>query len=416
MKQKRMLLLADWHQAASGYGTVMKNLLPVFKESFGEIVFVAVNYYGEPYREENVLIVSAKNFFIPAEGEDDPFGRHSFLNVLATDQIGIDLCFMFNDVNIIQSIVPTMRELQANKQAANKRNFKTVAYFPIDSQVPKGYFDGMNFFDLLITYNEYSRKEVGRHNGSLLKKTKVIPHGTNTHEFFEMPQPEIRKFRRLYFAANSEKVIITNVNRNQPRKAIGDTILSFIEAKKLWNHKRPLFLYLHMLDKDQYMSGYDLKTIFAQTDLIEGEDYMIAPQEYFTEQQGADIATLRGIYNASDVYVTNTLGEGWGLSVTEAMACRLPVVAPNHTSLIEIGGNGQRMYHLEELDPFINQFDSTIRMRANIYECAEKICEAAEENMGGTKSERVDNAKKYVNSLKWDEIAQKFLNYFNDIL
>ena len=414
-KINRALILADWHGAASGYGTVMKNLIPEFKKSINEIVFVAINYYGEPYKDENILVVSGKNLFKPM-GEEDAFGRHSFLNVLASDENGFDLCFLFNDINILQSIVSTMREIKLMKQKSNKKSFKTVAYFPVDSKMPKGSFDSMDFFDGLITYNQFSKDEVCRHAPQLFKKIKIIPHGSNPSEFFPMPIDEVKAFRQQYFGANADKIIITNVNRNQPRKAIGDTILSFIEAKKIWHNKTPLFLYLHMMDMDIHMSGYDLKRIFAQTDLVEGEDYMIAPQQYFTEAMGADINTLRSIYNASDVYVTNTTGEGWGLSVTEAMACFLPVVAPNHTSLIEIGDNGKRMYALTELDPFINQFDSTIRLRANIYECAEQICQAIEENMGDAKSSRVIFANQYVNSLSWSRIAKDFINCFEKIV
>jgi glycosyltransferase involved in cell wall biosynthesis len=41
----------------------------------------------------------------------------------------------------------------------------------------------------------------------------------------------------------------------------------------------------------------------------------------------------------ADLLITTTTGEGWGLSITEAMASKLPVVAPNHTACREIIGS-----------------------------------------------------------------------------
>ena len=46
------------------------------------------------------------------------------------------------------------------------------------------------------------------------------------------------------------------------------------------------------------------------------------------------------IYNLSDVVISTALGEGWGLSLTEAMASGIPVIFPNHTSVTEIIGEG----------------------------------------------------------------------------
>ncbi len=427
LKQKNLIMLGDWHKSSTGFGTVTKNLLPEFKSAFNSICFVAINYYGEPYKEGNVDIISAQNYFKP-EGEDDPFGRHSLLNVLAVNNY--DVCFIIQDFNLIETIATQIADIKNMKLKLNKKSFKTVFYFPVDGPIPKGYMEKAHLFDMLITYNNYSREQVISVRPELKSKVKIVPHGTNTRDFYVLPEPERKTFREQFFGKNAGKVIVSAINRNQPRKAIGDTILSFIEARKIWHDPRKLFLYLHMMDYDYYMSGYDLRKIFSQTDLVEAKisigengertildgDYMIADQKLFTEGQGADIETLRGIYNASDLFLTNTLGEGWGLSVSESMTCRLPVIAPNHTSIIEMGNNGERLYALLELEPFCSPFDSQIRERANIYECGEKICEAAEKMMDGSDRGMVDKAEKYVRGFKWENIAKQFLKYFEEVL
>ena len=395
MKNK-MLMLADWHCASSGFGTVTKGLLPEFRKAFKEIIFVAINYYGEEYKDGNITVVPAKTYFVPLNKPEnqDPFGKHSFLYILSQDN-QIDFVFIMQDVSIGIELISVMRTLRLHRLNNNKKSFKSCFYFPIDGSIEKSLFNEIDFFDLLVTYNQYSKNEVLKHRPELFKKIKVIPHGTNTTDFFPMDKEEVLEFRNGYFGNNSDKVIITTINRNQPRKAIGDTILAFIEAKNMWqsaayNGGNKLFLYLHMMDSDFHMCGYDLRKIFSQTDLVENVDYKIADQYFFTQLNGADISILRGIYNASDVFVTNTTGEGYGLTVIESMACRLPVVAPNHTSLVEIGGNGKRMYAMEELEPFINQFDSLIRLRANIEETAEKIVLAVKSKFSGQDKQMVE--------------------------
>ncbi|NCY12365.1 MAG: glycosyltransferase, partial [Burkholderiaceae bacterium] len=67
------------------------------------------------------------------------------------------------------------------------------------------------------------------------------------------------------------------------------------------------------------------------------------------------------MYNASDLYVTTTLGEGWGLTLTEAMATRTPVICPISTSFIEMTDNGKRVYAVENLIPIsVDRTDITV--------------------------------------------------------
>jgi len=41
------------------------------------------------------------------------------------------------------------------------------------------------------------------------------------------------------------------------------------------------------------------------------------------------------IYNISDLVVSTTIGEGWGLSWIEAMATKTPILMPNNTAMTE---------------------------------------------------------------------------------
>jgi glycosyltransferase involved in cell wall biosynthesis len=171
-----------------------------------------------------------------------------------------------------------------------------------------------------------------------------------------------------------------------------------------------------MMYSDKLMNGYELRQIFSQTDLIEGNDYMIADQTMFTQSGGADVATLNAIYNASDCFLTTTLGGGWELTVTEAMACRCPVIAPYHTSLVEISGHGKRMWNLYELEPFCSPFDSIIRAKCNIDEIAEMILDVYNQKVAATDTlkTKLNAAQKYVLSLDWNILGNRLAEIIYD--
>ena len=54
------------------------------------------------------------------------------------------------------------------------------------------------------------------------------------------------------------------------------------------------------------------------------------------------------LYNCADVYLHTSEYEGFGLPVLEAMACGIPIVAPNRASLPEVIGNAGILVDLDE--------------------------------------------------------------------
>ena len=89
-------------------------------------------------------------------------------------------------------------------------------------------------------------------------------------------------------------------------------------------------LYLHCAMKDQ---GWDLPEVCKQLGLDIHKD-VIFPQN-FGPNQGYPREVVNALYNASDVIVSTTLGEGFGLSWIEAMAAKVPVIMPRNTAMTE---------------------------------------------------------------------------------
>lgn len=411
MKKKKILMLVDYI-ARTGFGSVSKNIVRELKRNFGEELYlhiVAINYFGEPfYEDENTFVISARKNDV----QDDPYGRFFFLKTLkeTNDFDGIFIC---QDLGVICPFVEVLEHIKAEKKEQNRKNFKSIFYFPADCRLVYELTRNLEFFDLLVTYTEYGRKEVLRFRPELKNKIKVLPHGNNSKDFFPMLDEERTKFRKEYFGENADKFIISNVNRNQPRKDIPNTIFGFIEARKIWSEDLPKpFLYLHLHPRDPM--GWDIRGIMLQTDLKENVDYKLIPKEM--EEGMAETDIVNKIYNASDVYISTTLGEGWGLGFSEASSCKIPIVAPYSTSFIEMSNYGKNAYMLETLYPYCHTNDNVIREQTDIYEIADRLLEVAtdKKNNSPILKQKVEDSYNWVKKLEWSEICKMWSKYFKE--
>jgi glycosyltransferase involved in cell wall biosynthesis len=158
--------------------------------------------------------------------------------------------------------------------------------------------------------------------------------------------------------------------------------------------------------------GWDIRAIMFQTDLEEDIDYKLLPKEY--EESGAPVDLVNKVYNASDVFLTTTLGEGWGLTYSEAAACKLPVIAPYTTSFMEMSGYGERAYMLETIYPICQTIDNAIREQTDIYEVSDKILQVAKDIKNNSKElqSKVNKNYEWVRGLEWTSVCKIWVEYF----
>jgi len=407
-KKIKVLCLVDY-VARTGFGSVSKNIFKELKKSFGEdlqLDIIAINYFGEPYYEDkNTYVISARKNDV----QDDAYGRFFFLKMLK-DSNEYDGIFICQDLGIICPFVEVLEHIKKEKKEQNKKSFKSIFYFPADCKLVYELTRNLEFFDLLVTYTEFGRNEVLRFKPELKPKLKVIPHGNNSKDFYPLPEEERLAFRKEFFKENADKFIVTNLNRNQPRKDLPNTIFGFIEAKAMWEKGLPEpFLYFHCHPKDPL--GWDLRGILIQTDLKENVDFKLVPTEF--EESMVETDVVNKIYNASDVYLTTTLGEGWGLGFSEAAACKIPVIAPYSTSFMEMSNYGKNAFMLETLYPYCNNIDNVIRQQTDIYEIAENLLKVAKEK--DLVKQKVEANYNWVKKLEWAELCKMWVKYFKEI-
>jgi glycosyltransferase involved in cell wall biosynthesis len=322
-----------------------------------------------------------------------------------------DVVFCLNDIEIFNEMGEHLQNVKNEKKKLNKPNFKSMVYFPIDSEPRPVDLKILNFFDEVITYTEYA-KGVMRNltTETNFKKIKVIPHGCNTTEFYPLSDAEKieAKLELLGEAGNAETFLFGTVNRNSARKDLASLILGFATFKHSNDVNAVLYLHCNPLDP----SGINVYRLCERVGLRVGVDVLV-PKDY-SENKGVDNAQLNRIYNAFDCFITTTTSEGYGLTVTEAMATKTLVICPKHTSLTEITNDGDLTLNFMFMQPavFINDFEK-IRFVCNPSEVNTLLGVAYnlrndEQELQDMANEKIEKAYQKVKGMSWDKISKQF--------
>jgi glycosyltransferase involved in cell wall biosynthesis len=366
---------------------------------------IGINYFGEPYDHEewSIKVMPAYQFTKRhIEEYDDFFGRQRIIDELSTGQY--DILFTLQDPFLIATTGKVIAQVRDQLKEAGRKSFKWIYYYPVDgNQRTEWIQNAVELADYPVAYTEYGKSETIKYALNKDLRVDVIPHGTDTSIFYKMARPESRKFKREIFGGLvKDKFLITNVNRNQRRKAIWRTLQVFADFKKRCNDA---ILYLHMQAVDD---GGDFVVMAKHLGLTAGEDVLYLPT---LGDSGVPTEVLNTIYNVSDVIISTTLGEGWGLTTTEAMATKTPVIMPKNTSLVEICANNRGI--LVDCDETINLGNQDLqqfRPLVNVKKFSDALFDVY--SNPGKYNEMVENAYNWVKELTWDKIGEKWITLF----
>lgn len=174
-----------------------------------------------------------------------------------------------------------------------------------------------------------------------------IPLAVDTEgSYFLMDQSEARNALESTWGVKlpPTKYVIVSVMANMSRPS-RKNFAAGLAAYKMFYEASPwldTLYYIHSESTGCVHEGENLPRI-AETLGIPPDRLLFPPTyEYTTGFFGPDY--LRAVYNAADVMLYPTRGEGFGVPVIEAQACGCPVIATNCTSMPELLPHG-RLVH-----------------------------------------------------------------------
>lgn len=308
MKPVPLMILSDAPTASSGFGRIARDLatrianhLPEF-----EVATFGMGGYGSrklPFRQYNMRGVTD---WVP---HDIPAVWRDF----AGDRKGVLLVIW--DASRFRWL--SNPEMCANKELRDfllTKPFQTWGYFPLDAEgitggIPSPTADPMKGFDRVLMYSKWAANLASEELGYTVES---LPHGIDTKVFY--PRTGVESLKGIEKFFTPDKFVVGINATNQSRKDYGTAIaaLSIIAQKK------PLRAWIH-------------------TDRLEGQwsipalinEYNLNARTIVTVGEFTD-AQLAESYSASNVTMSIGLGEGFGYTTYESLACGVPAVLANY--------------------------------------------------------------------------------------
>lgn len=359
----------------SGFATVTHSILHYLHQRH-EVHVCGVNYRGDPHGYPYPIY--------RADMYGDTWGVRRFDELCAKIQPDI-VCINNDPWNVVRFLT-------------DYRPVPIVAYMPIDGDgLPKKTASLLNQLTCAIWYTEYGKK-VAEKSG-FAGKSEIVPHGVDSKRFRPIEKMEARRTIGL----PQEGFLIGNVNRNQLRKRLDLSIKAFSIAYHEYGLK-DAWLYLHSAMRDE---GGDLQQIAEYYGVA---DRVMSPagKDSF---QGVDYDAMPYIYSSLDMQISTSMGEGWGLTTMEGMACGVPQVIPYHSALAE-WPSGEVDYVCAP-DDFVMPYGVNLVCKVP---SARKMAEWIAQYHNGNQGNKRHNPRQLVTQpqYKWESIANRFESIFQE--
>lgn len=418
----KLLAVHDSPTLETGFSRVAQNLLRRWKLHFERIDIWAIGYHGYPgapgYAESEWF--RPPFVLYPASYGTEFWYAQPRLQALLDHIVHGDYTHLF----IIQDhfLLAQCQFPKCLQEACEKKGIKSYYYVPVDAPLDPSWAEIAECVNFPVAYTEYGKGEIERWTGRVPRPggqyfpdIHVLPHGVDARVYRPLANRNEIRTERSQGWLKPEHILLLNVNANQRRKDVIRSlqILAELHHRGLTNAR----LLMHMATDSPDM--VNLEVAGRQLGLTLRKDWDHTG-DYFRHGNSGPLSEkdLNEIYNMADVYLTTTLGEGWGLGITEALAAGCPVAVPDHTACAEIAtqmdllGMPGRVVRLkcEKHGGVLPYDNSRLRFRVDVDAACDAIsayCASSEEFR---KRPPLNERVKYW--LDWDRIATRWMELF----
>lgn len=421
MQDRNLLMLCDGPQHQTGFARVANNLGKRWRPFFNRIDVWALMYNGWPHHVDWV-----SDMYPGGGGEDwnTTMKLQQFLNCFMNRERQFTHIWILQDhFMLCHSDFPkSLREGAAHIGA------KTFMYVPIDAELERPWMDIVNSVNMAVAYTEYGRDQIikamdgtsvmGPHPYQIATMP-VIAHGSDPKIYRPLEESKKDVRARVWRDwAKDDDFVMLCVSANQRRKGHYHVLQMLSEMKKRGAQRVKLVMHMPAANE---LEGNDLRLVGRQMGLVEGIDWISSDDAFRRGHALLGEHALNDYYNAADLLVTGTLGEGWGLTITEAMLAGLPVAAPAHTAIWEIFDNARRLGVPEDrivklplaTNAVCNMLDnSRVRFGMDVVGSAEAVIERINQVRSTEPAPRTAPPAEFIEWLNWNRIAKQWLKLF----
>jgi glycosyltransferase involved in cell wall biosynthesis len=334
----RILMFGD--QAGTGFGTVTRDLGSALLAQGDDVRFVSINEDDKPPTAEigrRTFQVGARDGYLAIPDDDAAaVAMLARMDGLISGPTWADhpLGPWAPEAVIVLGDFHAVRRMPEMFPAV--RTVPCFHYVPVEGvDLPPSWAD---FWRIVqpVAMSQFGVDEIRRATGI---DAPLVYHGVDASAFW--PVSAARPIRlagkvlrsreecKTYFGGRPDSTWLFRADRHMPRKMYARLLRSL--APVLAGHRDLFFLY-HCGTSDQ---GGNLADTISKYPAPIASRFLST--RFHDEDGGAPREILNALYNAADIYVTNS-AEGFGLTIAEALACGVPVVGARYSSVTEVIG------------------------------------------------------------------------------
>ncbi len=303
MKKNKIIALSDHALSTSGVGTQSRHLFSGLVEK-GDW---SIRQFGAALKHADYRTIVVNDDFIikPIDG----FGTQEMLRIsLATERP--DGLFIFTDPRFFIWLFEMEDEIH---------QICPIAWWHVWDNKPYPRFND-DYYTATDLINCHSHHTYSQLVDKYPDKTNFIPHALPTNIFHRIPKEDIKAQKEnILGKENADSFVAIWANRNAKRKRPSDVLVSwkkFLEKKEKTKDSRKCILIMHTDPYDQ--EGPNLEEVVNILDIKENVVF---------STDRIDFSQMNVLYNISDVCLTISFAEGFGLSTLEAMQTGTPIIA-----------------------------------------------------------------------------------------
>lgn len=336
MSRSRLKLVAiGFNTYGTGLTRVMHSIMRRLADRH-EIHYLGIGYSGETICDRGLTIYPTN-----LKG-GDVFAAFQAKRLI--EEISPNLLFILHDIWCFDYYLRILGPF--------RDRLKIVTYIPLDGKIKKEKdAAALAQADRVVVYTEFARREFeqafdrlrANHGAGEFPAVEVIPHGIELGSFHPFPELTEASFnsagrasakRRVFgeFENVAQSFVVLNASRPDKRKRVDLTIKGFARfaADKPSNVK----LCLHHAIMGQPEREM-IETLVRQCGI---EDRVHLNPLHLNPPAGGVLGDdeLNLLYNACDVGINTSMGEGWGLVSFEHGATGAAQVVPDHSACAEL--------------------------------------------------------------------------------
>jgi glycosyltransferase involved in cell wall biosynthesis len=314
----KLLIIGD-AGVHSGFGTVVHQIGERLVSQHGwDVHVIAANFRGD-HVDTNLKLYVANML-----EKYDVHGLSRYVELVG--KIMPDAILFVNDPSVVLNSLfrnnwdPDRILLNGAQLGDNLYKPAILAYMPID-----GYASPRSW-DMMVP--RVTRIAMSHHGQTAMPEAPVVWHGVDTNVF--MPRDKKESKKALGF--DPDKFLVLRVDKNFHRKDYPAT----------WKALRPLLrrypdIAVHFHCQPETPQGHNLYAVMFNDEDIRDR---VTFSPMVDGWHGWGLEQIALLYSAADLFVSTSQGEGFGLTILEAMAAGTPVVAGDHSAISEVVGGG----------------------------------------------------------------------------